>query len=465
MPPSSEPVATAVSTNKSAAKGSAGNTWGRAQKGDWSSCIQAVGIMGICPVLLLVIHHCIMHDGGAITKTAGSILTGPIQFFTGEFLTNLPRPTFKAFSIYFGWIVSQALLSVYFPGPTAFGQQTPAGHLLEYRVNGLRVWFFSYAILLTGAYFGVYKLSILYDNWGSLLVWFNLFGFALTLFVYIKALLFSTHPDDNKHSQSYLYDFFMGIELNPRIGKWFDFKLFFNGRTGIMGWAFINLSMAAKQYENIGYVTNSMICVNLLHLLYILDFYNWESWYLRTIDIAHDHFGFYLAWGDLCWLPFYYTLQSFFLVQNPVNLNPIELGIVIALGAGGYLIFRDVNNQKDQFRSSADKSKFLVWGKPAQYIECQYNTSNGEKHTSFLLMSGWWGFSRHANYVGDLMMSFAFCFSCGITHMLPYAYFIYMAILLLHRIERDHDRLTAKYKEDWKKYCKTVPYKLLPYVY
>jgi hypothetical protein len=26
--------------------------------------------------------------------------------------------------------------------------------------------------------------------------------------------------------------------------------------------------------------------------------------YLRTIDIAHDHFGFYLAWGDVVWLPF-----------------------------------------------------------------------------------------------------------------------------------------------------------------
>jgi 7-dehydrocholesterol reductase len=40
----------------------------------------------------------------------------------------------------------------------------------------------------------------------------------------------------------------MGIELNPRIG-FFDFKLFHNGRIGIVAWTLINLSYAAKQYQ------------------------------------------------------------------------------------------------------------------------------------------------------------------------------------------------------------------------
>jgi hypothetical protein len=31
-----------------------------------------------------------------------------------------------------------------------------------------------------------------------------------------------------------MYDVYMGIELNPRIGKYFDFKLFTNGRPGIV---------------------------------------------------------------------------------------------------------------------------------------------------------------------------------------------------------------------------------------
>lgn len=35
---------------------------------------------------------------------------------------------------------------------------------------------------------------------------------------------------------SILYDMYMGIELNPRFGKYFDFKLFTNGRPGIIAW-------------------------------------------------------------------------------------------------------------------------------------------------------------------------------------------------------------------------------------
>lgn len=70
----------------------------------------------------------------------------------------------------------------------------------------------------------------------------------------------------SKFTGNVFYDFMMGIEFNPRIGKWFDFKLFFNGRPGIVAWTLINLSYAAKQQELYGYVTNSMILVNVLQV-------------------------------------------------------------------------------------------------------------------------------------------------------------------------------------------------------
>ena len=101
----------------------------------------------------------------------------------------------------------------------------------------------------------------------------------------------------------------------------FDFKLFFNGRPGILGWTVIILSFMAKQYEVHGFVSNSLVAVFLLQATYILDFFYHEGWYLRTIDIAHDHFGFYLAWGDTVFLPMTYTLQSLYLLYNPVQLS------------------------------------------------------------------------------------------------------------------------------------------------
>ena len=41
----------------------------------------------------------------------------------------------------------------------------------------------------------------------------------------------------------------------------------------------------------------------------MLDFFWNEAWYLKTIDICHDHFGWYLGWGDCVWLPYLYTPQ------------------------------------------------------------------------------------------------------------------------------------------------------------
>ena len=98
-------------------------------------------------------------------------------------------------------------------------------------------------------------------------------------------------------------------------------------------------------------MSNSLIAVFLLQATYILDFFYNEGWYLRTIDIAHDHFGFYLAWGDTVFLPMTYTLQSLYLSYNPVQLSTPALIAVLALGFSGYWVFRAVNNQKDVVRA------------------------------------------------------------------------------------------------------------------
>lgn len=67
-----------------------------------------------------------------------------------------------------------------------------------------------------------------------------------------------------------VYDFFMGRELNPRIGT-FDLKVFCELRPGLIGWCVINLAMAARQYDNLGYVTNSMGLVCVFQIYYVLD--------------------------------------------------------------------------------------------------------------------------------------------------------------------------------------------------
>lgn len=49
---------------------------------------------------------------------------------------------------------------------------------------------------------------------------------------------------------------------------------------------------------------------------------------LTTMDLMHDGFGFMLAFGDLVWVPFTYTLQAYYLVLHP---NALSLPAVIAI--------------------------------------------------------------------------------------------------------------------------------------
>ena len=49
------------------------------------------------------------------------------------------------------------------------------------------------------------------------------------------------------------------------------------------------------------------------------------------MDIIHDGFGFMLAFGDLAWVPFTYTLQARYLVDHPVHFSYELVAIILAL--------------------------------------------------------------------------------------------------------------------------------------
>ena len=429
--------------------------WGRnAAPGLWTVIMTAmIGISS--PIFTIAVWNIIHQGDGSFGQLIQKATTLSIW-------SMLPKPSLQGAALFIGWLSLQALLYVYLPAPIAFGQETPAGHVLPYRVNGLFAWILCNAGFVVFGMLKLFPLSIIADNWEGLLVITNVYGYLLTAFVYAKAQLAPSHPDDRKFTGSWLYDMFMGIELNPRFGKLFDFKLFHNGRPGIVAWTMINMSFAAAQYNRFGYVTDSMILVNALQMLYVVDFFVHEDWYLKTIDIAHDHFGFYLAWGDSVWLPFMYTLQSQYLAYHPVKLGT-HFYLILGAGILGYCIFREANFQKDVCRRTDGKCE--IWGKPAKILRTTYQSIDGKLHHSLLLVSGFWGMARHCNYLGDLILSASMCFACGFTNLIPHFYIIYMTILLTHRIERDHARCSGKYGEYWETYSKLVPHKLIPGIY
>ena len=365
-----------------------------------------------------------------------------------DLYSHVAAPTWTAVAIYGGWFLLQLVLQLYTPGRVVYGSPLPDGTRLPYRMNGLAAFLLTLGLCAGLVTLGILPATLLADHFGPLLSLVNLFAFGYAGFLYLLG-----KARGERGTGAPLYDYFMGLSLNPRSGA-LDHKLFCEARPGLILWALLDLSLLAKQRQLHGSVSTPMLMVCLMQVWYVADFYLHEEAILSTWDIKYENFGWMLCWGDLCWVPFTYSLQATYLLTHPQALPGFMVVLIIVLNAAGYVIFRGTNLQKHRFRQDPTAT-FL--GAPQTYIR----TARG----SLLLTSGFWGVARHLNYLGDLMMALAWCLTCGTRHLLPYFYIIYFTALLVHRERRDHDTCAAKYGADWDAYCQQVRYRILPGVY
>lgn len=352
--------------------------------------------------------------------------------------------------------------------------------------------------------------TFIWNNYISLLTANILVAYCLATYVYVRS--FSVRPTiaptpvkrelaEGGHSGNILYDWFIGRELNPPVHIPFisssaapiDIKSFMELRPGMLGWIMLDLAFAARQHHNYGKVTDSMMLVLFSQSLYVFDALWNEPAILTTMDITTDGFGFMLAFGDLVWVPFTYSLQARYLAMHPVELGITGVAGIIAVQALGYYIFRAANNQKNRFRTNPTDPRVA-------HLEA-ITTASGSK----LLVSGWWGSARHINYLGDWIMSWAYCLPTGIAGYLvrpsvsygdfgsavipnesgsllegrqvvqgeargwgmiiTYFFMVYFAVLLIHRERRDEEKCRKKYGKDWDEYCRRVKWRILPGIY
>lgn len=322
-------------------------------------------------------------------------------------------------------------------------------------------------------------------------------AFALACFVYYRSFTVKAGNQQKRelaaggHSGNIVYDWFIGRELNPRISLpifgTIDIKAFCELRPGMLGWIILDLAFVAHQYKIHGFISDSIVLITAVQALYVFDALWMEPAILTTMDITTDGFGFMLAFGDLVWLPFTYSLQARYLAVYPVKLGYSGLlGVLVPLTIG-YYIFRAANNEKNRFRTDPNDPRVA-------YLEYM-NTKAGSK----LLVSGWWGTARHINYLGDFIMSWAYCLPTGIAGyqilkstspadggilggspvkpviiqgeargwgmLFTYFYVAYFAVLLIHRELRDEEKCRWKYGKDWEEYTKRVPSRILPGIY
>lgn len=354
--------------------------------------------------------------------------------------------------ILLGWMALQTFLYLLPLGKVSEGLVLRDGSRLKYPINGFHALCIVVMLLVLLLCLGM-PLGYLFELMLPLAVCAIGMSFLLSLYLYIRSFWAPHHALSlGGNTGNPLYDSFMGRELNPRIGN-FDLKYFCELRPGLIGWVVINLGMLMKEVELRDYPSFAMILVNSFQLLYVADALWNEEAVLTTMDIVHDGFGFMLAFGDLAWVPFTYSLQALFLVVHPQSLSAPGATAIILLNGIGYFIFRKSNSQKNQFRRDPTHPSVAKLETIA--------TATGKR----LLVSGWWGLVRHPNYLGDLLMGLAWSLPCGFGHIVPYFYIVYFTVLLIHREARDEKHCRAKYGLAWDTYCQRVPYRIFPYLY
>jgi hypothetical protein len=395
-----------------------------------------LGLLLALPPLTYYFWLCLSEYGGALVAPS-----------LRELIAHVPPPTGRALAVYGGWLVLQVALQLWVPGRVQSGVPLADGSRLDYRLNGWISFWISVAVAVVAVVSGVIPAGVVYDEFGPLLTTAHLVAFGLALGLYVQGRRAGRTTGDP------IRDYFMGTTLNPRL-RALDLKYFCESRPGLILWCLFDLSLAAAQYQRHGTVTTAMLLVNAFQFLYVADYFFHEEAILTTWDIKHEKFGWMLAWGDLVWVPFTYTIQAYYLVDHPHALSPAATAGIVALNMAGYAVFRASNIQKHRFRRDPGRA---VWGRPPEYIRTA--------HGSLLLTSGWWGIARHLNYLGDLAMALAWCLPTGLAHPLPYFYFVYMIILLVHRERRDHDLCQAKYGADWDAYCSKVRWRIVPGLY
>ncbi len=374
-------------------------------------------------------------------------------------------PTWEIFAIYGSFLVVQGLMAAYLPGLRIKGLPIPSrgGERLEYRCNAVTAWWLTLAIVGVLHFTGIFPLQRIYDHFGQFMIAAMITGNLVAIAVYFGA---KATGNAERMSGSFLYDFFMGAWLNPRIGP-LDLKMWAEVRVSWLTLFLLTLSGAAHQYATYGTVSTPMIFMIVAHFLYANACMKGEECIPTTWDIFYEKWGWMLVFWNLAGVPFVYCFNSMYIASRPPFEHSVGYTVFcFVLLIGAYYVWDTAQSQRNRFRMQLNGSYVkrkafpqLPWGtlKNPRYLE----TKAGSK----LLVDGWWRYARKIHYTTDILMALSWGLICGFDHFLPYLYVTFFVLMILHRAGRDIARCRKKYGDDWDRYCEEVPYLFIPYVF
>ncbi|XP_051963648.1 delta(14)-sterol reductase TM7SF2 [Xyrauchen texanus] len=366
--------------------------------------------------------------------------------------SGLPIWDWTAVSVVLLFTGLQGVLYYLPVGQVTEGKMGFNGKRLKYKLNGLYAFLVSVVLLLGLWFCGVLRASGVTDRLFALVTAGMSVALMLSLALYLCPV--TTHSSAHVYYHNTakpLLNFALGQNLDPRLGE-IDVKQFVMVRIGFIGWALMDLNYLLSAVE-MNSLSVSLLLVTVFQLIYILDFLIDEASVLTTKEFTEEPIGFIMILGEFIWIPFFSSLPVYFLLQRPNHIHVLSAVPICLMFGIGFLIYYLSNEQKDGFRRNPND--------PAYASLRTIQSPSGHS----LLASGWFGWVRHPNYFGDILMMFAWCFPCGFTSVLPYLPALQCFNLLRRRASEIEDSCLKKHGNAWQEYCRRVPYKLLPYVY
>ena len=215
------------------------------------------------------------------------------------------------------------------------------------------------------------------------------------------------------------------------------------------------LSFVAHHYLVFGEISSGVLLCGSMLTFFIWDYLNFEKVHLYTYDFFAERVGLKLGWGCLTFYPYFYLIALWSGIDLQNSHVPTWLLFCFVLTfLLGWILSRGANMQKYFFKTQPAKPFFGI--KPQIISEGNLT----------LLVNGFWGFSRHLNYLGEILMGLAITLSIGYPGSLwGWLYPLYYILLLIPRQMDDDKRCSTRYGNLWKIYTQKVKYRIIPYLY
>jgi delta14-sterol reductase len=340
-------------------------------------------------------------------------------------------------------------LNAFLPGRDVKGyiSRPDSEERMTYHLNGIFVFIVVIAAWFLLGITDTVPLDYLYRQ-----RWYGLAG-ACLLGIIISLVMVLSAPPVRKY---FIADFFLGRIENLQM---------MNGRVDMKMWLYLAgatmlelnvLSFAA--YHLISYgdsASHGIILSAALLTFFVLDYLTFEEVHLYTYDLFAERIGFKLGWGCIVFYPYFYPIALWATVARPDPGTPaFMLALYVIIFFSGWTLSRGANMQKFFFKRDNQRA-FL--GIQPEIIR------DGDKE---LLVNGFWGISRHINYLGEILMATGIILCTGYPGLIwPWLYPFYYVILLFTRQADDDKRCSAKYGTLWADYKKMVPWRIIPRIW